>query len=119
MDTIPKFMAIAFLLYGVSVLATVEDFPLKRIPQLTYLVDYEASWSPDGRQIVLISNRHGGMRVHILDARSEGSGSDMPQITIGPNEDESPPWSPDGRQIAFVSVHSHVSHILVINTAAS
>jgi TolB protein len=119
MHKIPKFVAVAFLLYAVSVLATVQDFPLKRVPQLTYVVDYEASWSPDGRQIVLISNRHGGMKVHILDASSEGSGSDMRQITSGPNEDDSPAWSPDGRQIAFVSVQGGVSDIFVTNVDGS
>jgi Tol biopolymer transport system component len=119
MHKISKFMAIAFLLYVVPVHPTVEDFPLKRVPQLTYLIDYEASWSPDGRQIVLISNRHGGMKVHLLDAMGEGSGSDMRQITNGPNEDDSPAWSPDGRQIAFVSVHSDVSDIFVMNVDGS
>ncbi|HEV7218291.1 MAG TPA: hypothetical protein VGN39_05405 [Terriglobales bacterium] len=91
MRTIPKLVAIVFLLYGVLVPATGEDFPLKRVPQFTYLVDYEASWSPDGRQIVLISNRHGGMKVHILDARSEGGGSDMRQITSGRMKTIHPP----------------------------
>jgi len=119
MRTILKFMAMALSLYGVSVVATVEEFPLKRVPQLTYLVDYEASWSPDGRQIVLISNRHGGMKVHILDAMSQGSGSGMRQITGGTNEDDSPAWSPDGRQIAFVSIHGDVSDIFVMNADGS
>ncbi|MFI5071274.1 MAG: TolB family protein [Terriglobales bacterium] len=119
MRTIPKLVAIVFLLYGVLVPATGEDFPLKRVPQFTYLVDYEASWSPDGRQIVLISNRHGGMKVHILDARSEGGGSDMWQITSGQNEDDSPAWSPDGRQIAFVSVNGDISDIFVMNADGS
>jgi TolB protein len=59
------------------------------------------------------------MKVHILDARSEGSGSDMRQITSGQNEDDSPAWSPDGRQIAFVSVHSDVSDIFVMNPDGS
>ena len=102
------------MLCPLSVLATAEDFPLKRITQLTYLVDYEAIWSPDGRSIVLISSRHGGLKVHILDASSDGHGSDMLQITSGPNEDDSPAWSPDGRQIVFVSVHANVSDIFVM-----
>jgi TolB protein len=116
---IPNCITIAFLLYSGPLLGTVEDFPLKRVPQLTFLVDYEASWSPDGRQIVLISNRHGGMKVHVLDARSEGSGSDMRQLTSGPNEDDSPAWSPDGLQIAFVSVHGGVSDIFVMKADGS
>jgi len=104
----------AVLLCALSVLGTAEDFPLKRITQLTYLVDYEATWSPDGLSIVLISSRHGGLKVHILDASSDRHGSDMRQITSGPNEDDSPAWSPDGRQIVFVSVHANVSDIFVM-----
>src|SRR5579864_2579289 len=96
-------LGLAVLLCMISAFAATQEFPLKRVQPLTYVVDYEASWSPDGRQIVLISSRHGGMKVHILEANSDANGSDMRQITTGPNEDDSPAWSPDGRQIAFVS----------------
>src|SRR5208282_480719 len=119
MHSISKPAAIALLLCAASVMAQTVEFPLKRVPSLTYLVDYEASWSPDGRQIVLISSRHGGMKVHILDPTSGGSGSDMRQITTGPNEDDSPAWSPDGRQIVFVSIHNDVSDIFVMNADGS
>jgi Tol biopolymer transport system component len=119
MDSILKHLVVAFTLCILSVLGATEDFPLKRVRLLTYVVDYEASWSPDGRQIVLISNRHGGMKAHVLDASSDGIGSDMRQITTGPNEDDSPAWSPDGRQIAFVSVHGDVSDIFVMNADGS
>jgi len=107
-------LATAFLLCTSSVLGAAEDFPLKRIPLLTYVVDYEAAWSPDGRHIVLISNRHRGMKVHILDTSDPGNGSDMRQITTGPDEDDSPAWSPDGQKIAFVSVREGASHIFVM-----
>jgi TolB protein len=92
-----------------------QEVPLKHVPLLTYLVDYEANWSPDGRQIVLISSRHGGMKVHILDAASEAGGSDMRQISTGDDEDDSPAWSPDGKRIAFVRVHAEVSDIWVMD----
>jgi TolB protein len=105
----------AFSLCTISVLGATEDFPLKRVPLLTYVVDYEASWSPDGRHIVLISSRHGGMKVHIMEASDAGNGSDMRQITSGEAEDDSPAWSPDGQKIAFVSVRAEVSHIFVMN----
>jgi len=110
-----------WLLFELLLCATcgAQEFPLRKLPQLTYVVDYEASWSPDGRQIVLISSRHGGMKVHILEANSDANGSDMRQITSGPNEDDSPAWSPDGRQIAFVSVHGDVSDIFVMNADGS
>jgi TolB protein len=85
------------------------------VPALTYLVDYEANWSPDGRQIVLISNRHGGLKVHLLNAESDRKGGDMRQVTFGKDEDDSPAWSPDGRKIAFVSIHGGVSDIFVMD----
>lgn len=113
-----KQLAIAILICAVS-LPAADEFPLKRIRPLTYLVDYEASWSPDGRRIVLISNRHGGLKVHILDPASTARGSDMQQLTTGSDEDDSPAWSPDGRQIAFVSIHNEVSDIFVMNADGS
>src|ERR1700733_14525191 len=47
------------LLGALPLRAAAQEFPLKALPLLTYVVDYEASWSPDGLRIVLISNRHG------------------------------------------------------------
>jgi TolB protein len=91
-----------------------EDLPLKSVKPFTYVVDYEAFWSPDGRQIVLISSRHGGMKVHVMDASSVNHGSDLRQLTTGDAEDDSPAWSPDGKRIAFVSIRDGVSQILVM-----
>ena len=119
MSSHTKSLAIGYFLCALSVLARADDFPLKEVPQLTRLVDYEASWSPDGRSIVLISNRHGGLKVHVLDPRSERGGSDMRQITSGPDEDDSPAWSPDGRKIAFVCIHGGVSDICVMKPDGS
>jgi TolB protein len=99
--------------------ASADDFPLKRIKSFTWVVDYEASWSPDGKQIVLISSRHGGMKVHIIDANSVNHGSDMRQLTTGEAEDDSPSWSPDGKKIAFVSIRAGVSQIFVMNADGS
>jgi TolB protein len=115
MKIIANRLAFSFLLAAVSALGTADDFPLKRLPMFTYVVDYEASWSPDGRQIVLISSRHGGLKVHIMDAASDKNGSDIRQITTGEEEDDSPMWSPDGKRITFVSIRGGISHIFVMN----
>src|SRR5713226_2259575 len=104
MASLLKWLTIAAVVCVNSSFSTAQDFPLKKVPSLTYLIDYEASWSPDGKKIVLISSRHGGLKVHVLDATEGGDGSSMKQITRGSDEDDSPAWSPDGSKIAFVSV---------------
>src|SRR5262249_28608903 len=92
-----------------------DDFPLRKLRPFTYTVDYEPFWSPDGRQVGLISIRHGGMKVHVMDASNASHGSDMRQLTFGDAEDDTPAWSPDGKKIAFVSIRNGVSQIFVMN----
>ena len=108
-----RWISIVLLLGAGSALRS-DDFPLKRVPALTYVVDYEPFWSPDSRHVVLISTRHGGMKVHVMDA-TPGDGSGMRQLTTGDAEDDSPAWSPDGRKIAFVSIRGGASKIFVMN----
>src|ERR1700688_549859 len=74
--------AVFALLCANAVRTMADDFPLKRLSPLTFVVDYEPFWSPDGRQIVLISSRHGGMKVHVINANSINHGSDMLQLTF-------------------------------------
>ncbi len=114
-----KATIILLLLSATLVRARADDFPLKKVKPLTYVVDYEPFWSPDGRQIVLISTRHGGMKVHVIDADDASNGSSMRQLTTGDAEDDSPAWSPDGKKIAFVSIRAGVSQICVMNANGS
>ena len=108
---------VSLSIFALAVIASsrADDFPIKKFSPFTYVVDYEASWSPDSRQIVLISSRHGGMKVHVMNADSTNHGSDMRQLTFGSDEDDSPAWSPDGKTIAFVSIRAGVSQIFVMN----
>jgi TolB protein len=70
--------------------------------------DTFASWSPDGTQIVYVSDRDGDQEVYVRRAL----GTDPPealehyslrQITDNDVNDWSPAWSPDGQYIAYVS----------------
>jgi TolB protein len=90
------------------------EFPVTKTKALTWVVDYEPSWSPDSKRIALISSRHGGMKVHVVSADTQ-NGSEMQQLTTGEDEDDSPAWSPDGKRIAFVRIHEGVSQIYVMS----
>ncbi len=109
-------------IFAVALMASAvaaDDFPLKKFAPFTWVVDYEPFWSPDGKQIVLVSSRHGGMKIHVMNADSKSHGTDMRQITFGNDEDDTPAWSPDGKQIAFISVRDDVSQLCVMNADGS
>ena len=108
------FNTLLLLLLGATGIRA-DEFPLKQVKLFTWVVDYEPFRSPDGKQIVLISSRHGGMKVHVMDASRSNNGSEMRQITFGEAEDDSPAWSPDGKKIAFASVRNGVQQIFVMN----
>jgi TolB protein len=116
-----RICCVALSIFASAIIASAraDEFPIKKFSPFTYVVDYEASWSPDSRQIVLVSSRHGGMKVHAMNADSASHGSDMRQLTFGSDEDDSPAWSPDGKKIAFVSIRAGVSEIFVMNADAT
>lgn len=62
-------------------------------------VDFQPSWSPDGKKIAFTSYRNGGNRqIFVMDS----DGQNLIRLT---DEvwDNNPAWSPDGRKIAFTS----------------
>lgn len=59
--------------------------------------DAECSFSPDGRQVLFVSDRDGDPDIYVMNA----DGSDVRQLTDQPGYDGGPFFSPDGRWIAY------------------
>jgi len=72
--------------------------------------DFEGTWSPDGRQIALTSDRYMGFHLLIVDR----DGQVLERLTTEPGNGE-PSWSPDGSQIAFRSDRTMDVELFVMN----
>ena len=59
--------------------------------------DAECSFSPDGRTVLVVSDRDGDPDIYVMNA----DGSDVRQLTDAPGYDGGPFFSPDGRWIAY------------------
>ena len=59
-------------------------------------LNVQPRFSPDGRQIVFVSDRDGADNIHVMNV----DGTGVRQITFGRVAHASPVWTPDGRYIA-------------------
>ncbi|HSV74350.1 MAG TPA: DPP IV N-terminal domain-containing protein [Chthonomonadales bacterium] len=60
--------------------------------------DYDIWWSPDGKRLAFLSDRHGVFNVYTLDVASRA----VQRLSTGANDEGMPKWSPDGKWVAFV-----------------
>jgi dipeptidyl aminopeptidase/acylaminoacyl peptidase len=60
-----------------------------------------SAWSPDGKQIVFVSNISGRNNLWVVPA----TGGWPMQLTISDQRQTQPIWSPNGKQIAYMSDH--------------
>src|ERR1700758_174966 len=58
-----------------------------------------SDWSPDGKQIVFVSNLSGRNNLWVVPAE----GGWPMQLTVGDQRQTAPAWSPDGKWIAYQS----------------
>lgn len=70
-----------------------------------------ASYSPDGREIVLTLSQDGNAEIYLLDAR----GGSPRRLTKARGIDTSPTWSPTGREIAFTSDRGGAPQVYVMD----
>jgi Tol biopolymer transport system component len=80
-------------------------------PQPTIFLNINPSWSPDGRQLVFESARHGNTTLYIINA--DGTG-ERRLTSTGRGDDTHPQWSPDGRTILFDSDRDGAFHLYTI-----
>jgi len=73
--------------------------------------DWQPQWSPDGKQIVFMSNREGGefFSENLWLINADGSG-----LRMLPASGESPAWAPDNRRIAYLYVGVHEIYTIAV-----
>ncbi len=71
--------------------------------------------SPDGTQIVFVSDRDGDQELYMMDV----DGTNLRQLTHNSTRDSWPIWSPDGTQIAYLSSSEDNVDLMVINIDGS
>lgn len=59
--------------------------------------DYDPTWSPDGTEILFVSERGGQPDVYIMNA----NGNNQRRVRRNSGHRTSPTWAPDGRRIAY------------------
>ncbi|MEZ4719927.1 MAG: hypothetical protein R2851_28145, partial [Caldilineaceae bacterium] len=75
--------------------------------------NHSPTWSPDGRQILFVSERTDNQDVFVMNA----DGSGQAQLTFAAEDDFNPTWSPDGRKILWVRQTSDTEGVLMLANA--
>ena len=70
------------------------------------------SWSPDGKQLVFESSRHGNAEIYIINV--DGTGERRLTLSDAGVDNTHPSWSPDGKHIVFDSMRDSVFSLKLI-----
>ncbi len=75
----------------------------------------EANWSPDGAQLVYVSDRDGNKELYVTDV----AGRQHRRLTNNAALDDDPNWSPDGQWIVFERKEGDCFNLYVIHPNGS
>lgn len=85
---------------------------LDTLIKITNIETSYPSWSPDGRQLVVQSNRNDDdSEIYLMNDKGEG----LRRLTFRPGLDEYPAFSPDGEKIVFVSKQDENQDIFMMS----
>lgn len=77
--------------------------------------EYAPSFSPDGSQIVFVTNRDDDDEIYTINA----DGSDPVRLTSQAGSDVGPRWMPDGAQIVYGADSENIGNLHIINADGS
>jgi TolB protein len=113
----PKWCGFVLLsaLLGSPTRSAAQSYPLGFAYQLTHSQLYDASPSPDGERLVLVSVIGDNEQLFLMNA----DGSHLVQLTFDRVDHEDPAWSPDGRKIAYVADDGVNAVVMLMNPDGS
>ena len=108
----PKGERAVFVARGDVFTAPIEKGPTRNLTRSSNAHDKRATWSPDGKTILFVSDRSGEEQLWIVP--QDGSEKPRPLTTTFGSMLSSPVWSPDGARIA---VSDKDGKLYVVNAA--
>jgi TolB protein len=76
-------------------------------------LDYNASFSHDGKWVLFTSHRNGSADIY----RAHPDGTELEQLTNNPSFEDQAVFSPDGKKVAFVSSRTGQADIYIVDIA--
>jgi len=114
-STIPLRSSSTALVFAAALFAAAQDKPIGTATQFTHSINDSPTFSPDGRELVLITVVAGKEQLFRMGIDR----SNPIQLTHDDADHEDPAWSPDGRHVVYVSMKNGAEQIFMMNADGS